>query len=217
MIHAYPKRMWYVEKYLVPSMLAQGIDKDDIIVYNDDKGLGNLKSCMDAFASVPDNLGGTWHLQDDVCICKNFKQMTEMWDRGIVCAFSSKMYDGEGRVGAVKLWQMWFSFPCIRIPNNFAHECGIWVPKNIIGNPVYKDFWKNGVNDDWAFRTFMNTMHKGEIATNLAPNLVDHVDYLLGGGSGGTRKEPVRAQYWLDNDVVEKLEKKILKNSQKTT
>lgn len=211
MIHAYPKRMWYVEEYLVPSMLAQGIDENSIIVYNDDKHLGNLRACMDAFSSLPDSIDGTWHLQDDVCICKNFKKLTELYDRGIVCGFSSKMYDGEGRIGAVHAQKMWFSFPCIRIPNNYAHDCGSWVVKYIIGNPVYKEFWQKGVNDDWAFRQYVNTFHKEDLATNLAPNLVDHVDYLLGGGSGGTRKVQVRAQYWDDNDIVEELERKILK------
>ena len=211
MIHAYPKRMWYVEQYLVPSMLEQGIDKNDIIVYNDDKGLGNLRACMDAFASMPDNINGTWHLQDDVCICRDFKKLTELYDEGLVCGFSSARYDGPGRIGAVHVSRMWFSFPCIRIPNCYAHDCGEWVSKYIIGNPVYKDYWKNGVNDDWAFRTYLHTKHKEDLATNLAPNLVDHVDYLLGGGSGGKRPEPVRAQYWFDNDLVEELEKKILK------
>ena len=32
MIHACNERMWYVNEYLVPSMTAQGIGKDNIIV-----------------------------------------------------------------------------------------------------------------------------------------------------------------------------------------
>lgn len=208
MIHAYPKRMWYVQEFLIPSMLEQGIKPEDIRVYNDDKGEGNLRACMNAFALCEGD-GGTWHLQDDVCICKDFKEATEWYDNGIVCGFSSLLYDGDikSKKGAVNRENMWFSFPCIRIPNEWARECSEWVTKYIIGNPVYQDFWKNGVNDDWAFRTYLQEFHPDCVALNIMPNLVDHVDYLLGGGSGKKpRKEPCRAQYWTDDDVVKELE-----------
>lgn len=208
MIHAVPKRMWYVEDFLVPSMLEQGIDKDNIIVYNDSEHLGNLKACMKSFSMAGDDDGGTWHLQDDTLICKKFKILTESLDFGLVCGFSSEMYDGPGRIGAISVQDMWFSFPCIRIPNQYARECSEWVNTYIIGNPVYKAFWEKGVNDDWAFRSYLREFHKKECAINLAPNLVNHIDYLIGGGTGkGQRKNPVTAQYWTDDDLVEKLEK----------
>lgn len=210
LIHTYPKRLWYVEEYLIPSLITQGIDRSKISVYNDDKGEGNLRACMHAFESVPMNEEGTWHLQDDVCICKRFKELTELYDNGLVCGFSSELYDGPGRVGPVRVPDMWFSFPCIRIPNLYARECADWVFKYIIGNIVYRDYWINGVNDDWAFRTYLRSFHKDDPALNIAPNLVDHVDYLLGGGSKRMREKPCRAQYWWDDDdSVEKLEKKI--------
>lgn len=214
MIHAYPKRMWYVQDYLIPSMLEQGIDPDDIRVYNDDKGKGNLRSCMEAFMSCEGD-GGTWHLQDDVCISADFKQRTEWYDHGLVCGFSSLYYDGdiEEKKGAVQRKNMWFSFPCIRIPDPWARECGEWVLKYIIGNPVYKRFWEKGKNDDWAFRTYLQTFHKDCVALNIMPCLVDHVDYLLGGGSGGQRKEPVRAQYWADEEITKKLEESIFNDN----
>lgn len=211
LIHAMPKRMWYVEEYLIPSMLEQGIDKSQISVYNDDKGEGNLKACMNAFLSVGDT-GGTWHLQDDVCICKDFKERTEWYNSGLVCGFSSKMYDGsaESKKGAVSRENMWFSFPCIRIPNEWAKECAHWVFEYIIGNPVYEKYWKKGVNDDWMFRAYLKEFHKNCTALNIMPNLVDHIDHLIGGGTGASkRKEPCRAQYWADPEIVERLEESI--------
>ena len=210
LIHTYPKRLWYVEEYLIPSMLEQGIDKVDITIYNDSKGEGNLRACLNAFASCTED-GGTWHLQDDVCICKDFKERTEKYDKGLVAGFSSLLFDGdiEEKKGVVSVRDMWFSFPCIRIPNNYARECAEWVSKYIIGNPIYKKMWEKGVNDDWAFRLYLSNFHKTDRALNATPNLVDHVDYLLGGGSGGQRPKPVRAQYWTDADVVEELESKI--------
>ena len=208
LIHTYPKRLWYVNKYLIPSMLKQGIKEEDISIYNDAKGEGNLRACMNAFASC-EGEGGTWHLQDDVLICKDFKERTEWYDNGLVCGFSSLMYDGdiEDKKGAVPRDKMWFSFPCIRIPNQWARDCAYWVTHYIIGNPVYEKFWKNGTNDDWAFRTWLNQHYPNCVALNIMPCLVDHIDYLLGGGSGKIKRtHPVRAQYWTDNDLVEELE-----------
>ena len=109
LIHAYPKRMWYVEEFLVPSMKKQGIPEENIRIYNDTKREGNLRACMNAFASCEGD-GGTWHLQDDVCICQDFKQRTEILDFGMVCGFSTERYDGPGKEGAVPIGKMWFSF-----------------------------------------------------------------------------------------------------------
>ena len=209
MIHTYPKRLWYVEQYLVPSMVQQGIDNSQIIIYNDTKGLGNLKACMDAFLKVPDDDKGTWHLQDDVIICKDFKERTEEFDDGVVCGFSSNKYDGFGNIGPVERKYLWFSFPCIRIPNKYARECSEWITRYIIGNPIYAKYWQKGVNDDWAFRIYLKSFHEQEYGYNLAPNLVDHIDYLIGGGSGGQRDEIVRAQYWEDDDLVKQLEDRL--------
>ncbi len=209
LIHTYPKRLWYVEKYLLPSLISQGIPEENIRVYNDSKGEGNLRACMNAFLTCEGE--GTWHLQDDVVICSDFKERTKWYDHGLVCGFSSKYYDGdlEEKKGAVARKDMWFSFPCIRIPDSWARQCAEWVLNEIIGNPVYKRFWEKGRNDDWAFRTYLKTFHKDCVALNIMPCLVDHVDYLLGGGSGGQRKIPVRAQYWDDPQIIERLEEQL--------
>lgn len=207
LIHAVPQRLWYVKDYLIPSMISQGIQETDISIYCDEEHEGNLRACMKAFASCEGD-GGTWHLQDDVIICKDFKERTEWYDNGLVCGFSS-FYDGDwqDKKGAVKRDKMWFSFPCIRIPNQWARECSDWVLNYIIGNPVYYDFWKNGVNDDWAFRKWLENFQPDCVALNIMPNLVDHIDYLLGGGTGKKkRNRQCRAQYWVDFDLVEQLE-----------
>ena len=214
MIHTYPKRLWYVEQYLIPSLLAQGIDNTSIIVYNDVNGDGNLLSCMKSFASVPDDDKGTWHLQDDVLICRDFKKRTEEYDDGIVCGFSSLKYDGdiENRKGYVSRDKLWFSFPCIRIPNKWARECAEWVPKYIIGNPVYERYWKQRCNDDWCFRAWLKQAYPDCRGLNITPCLVNHIDYLIGGRSMlQERKHPVTAQYWTDDDLVEEL-KNVLGN-----
>ena len=215
LIHTYPKRLWYVEDFLIPSMLEQGIQKEQIRIYNDEKREGNLRACMNAFASCEGELNeGTWHLQDDVCICKDFKKRTDWYNQGLVCGFSSELYDGDiqHKKGAVNRMNMWFSFPCIRIPDKWARDCSEWVTRYIIGNPVYERFWKNGVNDDWAFRTYLKEFQPNCVALNIMPNLVDHIDYLIGGSTGKySRTKSCRAQYWEDNDVITKLEEDIKK------
>ena len=213
LIHAVPRRMWYVNDYLIPSLIDQGILDKDISVYNDENHDGNLVSCLKSFLTCEDD-GGTWHLQDDVCACRDFKERTEKYDHGLVCGFSSELYDGPGNTGEVDRKDMWFSFPCIRIPNEYARESAIWINEYIIGNPIYQRYWENGVNDDWAFRLWLKEFHKDDRAINLAPNLVDHVDYLVGGGTGKKfREKPVRAQYWEDFDIIADLEQKIKKNA----
>lgn len=209
MIHTMPKRIWYVDKYLIPSMVLQGINQKDITVYNDEKGEGNLNACMNAFLSLPDNEDGTWHLQDDVIISSKFKTTTEAVDFGIVCGFRS-MYDEGNQYGAVPFNQSWFSFLCIRIPNNIAIDCAKWVNDYMIGNPVYKQYWEGGVNDDWMFRQYINAKHKDVLAINLKPNIVDHVDYLIGGTVNSSKRIiQIRSKHWEDEYLVNELEKKL--------
>lgn len=217
-IHTYPKRLWYVENFLIPSMLEQGISRDNIKIWNDELHEGNLRACMRAFSLVDRDENATWHLQDDVCICKDFKRLTEIYDNcGIVCGFGSE-YDTDGVVGAVHIKNMWFSFPCIHIPNHFARGCAEWVNKYLIGNLVYKNYWESGVNDDWCFKRYMETCRSNELALNLAPNLVEHVDFLIGGGSNPTKQRDkwIRSQYWYDEDIIVELEKKLKKFSKST-
>ena len=209
LIHAVPSRMWYVNDYLIPSMLEQGIVKENITVFVDDKKMGNLRACMKAFSQVPED-GGTWHLQDDVIISHDFKEKTEQYDDGIVCGFASK-YDNPNVIGQVNVREMWFSFPCIRIPNKIARDCATWCELYMLNNPVYSEYTKNGANDDWIFRRYIWDKHKTERPLNLVPNIVDHIDYLIGGQvrEGIKRSEPVRSKHWTDEYLVEQLKEKL--------
>ena len=215
MIHACPKRMWYVEDYLVPSMLAQGIVEDDIIVFNDTKGRGNLYACLDSFASVPDNDGGVWHIQDDILISSDFKEKTEQYDYGIVYGFSGyydKSPDGKWLPpGVVKPALMWSSFQCVRIPNKVARDFVKWFYQYMEHNYVYKSYVETGKCDDWFFKTYLKSDHKGDDVLNLAPNIAEHIDRLIGGSViNGLREEPeYRARYWEEPELYEELKRKL--------
>ena len=208
MIHAMPKRIKYVEDYLVPSMIQQGIKQEDITVYNDTMQEGNLLAWINSIRKLPDD-GDTWHLQDDVIISSTFKTVTEALDYGIVCGFKSS-YDGDRPYGVVKFEDSWFSFLCIHIPNKIAKECASWIQRDMIGNPVYRQYWEKGVNDDWFFRMFMNTYYKDEYVLNLKPNIVDHIDYLIGGTvNSSARPSEIRSKHWEEEYLVEQLKEKL--------
>lgn len=212
MIHACPKRMWYVNDFLIPSMLAQGIEKEQITVYNDEKHEGNLKACMHSFQTLPDDNGGTWHLQDDVIICRDFRKRTEKHNAGFIAGFVSQRYDKNIKMGLVTMRAMPWTFPCIRIPNKVARDCGEFVLEQLVGNPVYANKMKNGDGDDWAFKLYADTFLKDKMFYNLKPSLVDHIDWLIGGSAVGTkRNEPTRARYFDDNDLIEDLERRLAK------
>ena len=87
MIHCVPSRLWYVEDFLVPSMLEQGISSNEISIYCDYKRKGNLFSFMDSIRYCGEHPveGGTWHLQDDVLISRNFAKTTREFNSGVVC------------------------------------------------------------------------------------------------------------------------------------
>ena len=125
LIHSCQKRKWYVDNYLIPSMLEQGIKRENILVYNDNERLGNLRAFL-ASADMVGQSSGTWHLQDDIIIASNFKAITEEYDKGIVCGFCNKYSEGL-QIGIRPVRDMWYSFPCIIIPNEYAHEFVKWL------------------------------------------------------------------------------------------
>lgn len=208
MIHAVPSRMWYVREYLVPMLEEQ--HADDVVVYCDSEKDGNLKAWLKSVLLCGDE-GNTWHLQDDVIISHDFVNVAQQYEKkqGIVCGFKS-VYDGDNPSGRVSTQQMWFSFPCIRIPNKIVKECSVWCSTYMIGNPVYREYWQGGVNDDYMFRRYVLDYYKDEPVYNLAPNIVDHIDYLIGGTvNSNSRIRVIRSKLWEDEYLVEELSKKL--------
>lgn len=208
LIHCCNNRRWYVDKYLIPSVLKQGISESDISIYQDTENEGCLISCMKAFKNIGYN-DGTWHLQDDVVIADNFKELTEKYNTGIVCAMCTD-YDINTKCGAIStVDEMWYSFPCIRIPNNIARACGEWFFREARYDERYRPHWKRNKDDDVMFRYFLK-QHEPVTAMNLYPNIVNHIDYLLGGSTINTERDKrIVAKYWQDNTIIERLEQEL--------
>ena len=138
LIHTCNQRFRYVKDYLIPSMINQGISKEDVQIYLDVNNDGCLESCMQAFMSVPKD-GNTWHLQDDVIICHDFKERTEKdYQEDIVCGYCFVGDDKKRYIGSVSQRQMWYSFPCIQIPNKIARDCAKWFFNKAKRNPEYQ-------------------------------------------------------------------------------
>lgn len=213
LIHACPERMWYVDNYLVPSLRNQGIN--NIIVSCDRLHLGNLESCMKVFGSLEDDGYGTWHLQDDVIICRNFREITERYDYGVVCGFT---HSRSANTGFVLPDKMWYSFPCIRISNGIAKECSQWYYSFAKKYAKYYEWVHMGKCDDNFFYEFMNKYCSTLDVLNLVPNLVDHIDYLLGGSMVNQYRngEQFRSAYFEDVDLVDQLANDIRRNNNGT-
>jgi len=281
MIHACPDRLWYVEGFLLPELRRQGAE--EIRVWYDGTGRGNLLSCMEAFASLgtgedasplrcsariatpacaegespgtgergrpgplvrddgdgeADRCGGTgdrdpssapsgrlppgegrrgedtWHLQDDILLCRDFVRRAEELEAipGILCGFVSELGGPDCNLrGRVYIPDMWYSFPCIRIPDALARGCAKWFLSGAWkqeADPAAFAMEAAGRGDDWFFREYMELRHGGETVLNLVPCLVEHVDWLLGGSVVSRwRGHPTRAVYWEDEERVEELKR----------
>ena len=208
MIHAAPPRIWYVDGYLVPSMLAQGIPREDIDVWNDTEGRGNLRSCIDSFTECGKRPGGTWHLQDDVIICRDFAKRTEeLAGDEIICGYACKNFESLNQKGSVPGVFMWYSFPCTYIPNSIAERFVRWFRGYGQGLPQRQNLRAQGKGDDAFFKDFVRLEMPNDRVINLVPCLVDHIDYLIGGTLvNHLRSYKVnRAVNFPDNDLVDAL------------
>lgn len=223
MIHTCKKRRWYVDRYLIPSMHEQGINDADIFIWEDKKGNGCLASFMESMKWVGDTqcfLNGIWHLQDDIVLAKDFAEKTRQNDHGIVCGFCNEKFDGGNvnLIGIVPVSYTWFSFPCIRIPNTYARECAEWFYEDVVPNNRHGEFTAEGKHDDALFRLFLVERHPNEVTNNLLINIVDHVDYLIGGSLVNKQRDGIRRAYrFEDKEVVDHLKERLENNGRNRT
>ena len=208
LIHACPKRMWYVEGWLVPELQRQGADSVEI--WNDTDGAGNLAACMASFAARTGD-GGTWHIQDDVILARDFVERCREHDEGVVYGFCCEAFTDDPRqTGRVSVADAWHSFQCVRIPDAYARECAAWLETDGTAQTDYPLWIRSGKMDDSVFRTFLLEKHGRETVENLKPCLVDHVDFILGGSVlHPWRGYIARATFWDDEDMVRELKESV--------
>lgn len=212
LIHAVPRRMRYVNEFLIPSLEAQGAG--DIRVWLDNQGRGNLRSCVESFASLPEE-GGTWHLQDDALVCRDFvKRARELEpDNGLVYGFCSKQFaDIIELRGRVYMADAWHSFLCVRIPNAWAREFAGWIDTEAAQRPDLMGYVRMNRCDDYLFTEFCAERHAIGTAYNAWPCLAEHVDMLIGGSIVNEwRGYWVRAEEFADPDLTDALAEEMKK------
>lgn len=214
-IHACPDRMWYVEGFLLPSLLEQGICRDDILIWNDEEHKGNLWAAMECFEYCGKHDGGCWHLQDDVIVASDFAIRTKDADKYIMCGFCHvgfEKHDGRSvdQIGMVESRYMWSSFPCIYIPNWIAKDFASWFYRKAMYRQEYVMFLHEKKHDDGFWRDYINECHQYDKVINVAPSLIDHVDWLIGGSIVNTmRGTNCRSYHWEEEELISKLKQNL--------
>lgn len=209
MIHTCPKRKWYVDKYLIPSMLEQGIKFEDITIYSDDKKDGHLvaflKSCEQLSGS------GTWHLQDDIIISSLFRTQTEAYDDGVVCGFCNN-YSKYKDSGYVSVSKMWYSMPCIRIPDFMMRGFLDWFKQDAIQERFRHCIIANK-HSDVLIDAYLKEEYPDLMVLHLKPNIINHIDHLIGGSiinKGRSQDtEYIMSVYWKEPKLIKELEEKL--------
>lgn len=210
MIHAMPARMWYVERFLLPQLKGQGVD--DVTIWNDTEKRGNLGACLESFRSLTGD-GGTWHIQDDVLLCRDFAKRAAENDEGVVNGFCCLLFgeDELEQVGIVPPLHLWHGFPCVRIPDEYARDFVRWIEFGT-HTPYSDRLIRKGKGDDYLFHEYFRNNHRKDKARNIAPNLVEHVDWLLGGSVANTwREKQARSALWNEPESVDRLAEEIQK------
>lgn len=194
LIHASPQRMKYVTGFLVPKL-----NGNCITVWNDHEAKGNIRAYMKSMEHL---IGGdTWHLEDDVLPDRHFNEWAERLKdfKGIVCGFGSK--GGKNVLGEAEAEDMWYSFPCIRIPNDYIQGFLDWIE---YGNDMDVALrMQIGKGIDFLFRKYVMS-HPIPIYHHN-PCMVEHIDDLIGGSLINIREEPIRAIRFEDTERLEEL------------
>ena len=214
MIHTCPQRKWYVDNYLIPSMQEQGIQH--ITVYVDVDNDGHLKAFLNSVGYF-DYFDDTWHLQDDVIISSRFKELTEKYDEDVVCGFCNQYSTDRCKYdGLVDVSKMWYSMPCIRISNYLLKEFKEWVCRTETYRN-FKPYIDDNKHSDVLFWGFLKERRADVKVRNLKPNIVNHIDHLIGGSVLNSNRaqstEYIMSIYWDEPQLIEQLAER-LRNGQ---
>lgn len=178
-IHSCDRRLWYVREFLVPALRDQGIKPS---IHNDDYHRGCLWSYIDSFRGMPNDDGGTWHLEDDVYPCRDFAKIAAAHDEGIVHGFNHKYTEMNLQViGLVSVGVAGYSFPCFRLPNRYAVEFADWFLDDAMHRAEYKRWVEDNKHIDSFMLNFLREVHPDEKVLHLSPSIVEHIDEFIGG------------------------------------
>ena len=203
-IHSCDKRLWYVNKILVPTLREQGIEPE---IHNDDEHHGCLWSYMESFRKLKRTSAGTWHLQDDIYPCRDFAKIAKEHDEGIVYGFWHQLFEEKDlQPGLVPVSQAGYSFPCLRIPDDLAVDFTDW----FLGDAQFREMYSRWVSEkkfvDAFWMNFLREQHPEMYVYNLKPSIVEHIDEYIGGSVINFWRDGwSHATYFDDSEAIEQL------------
>ena len=212
MVHSCENRSEYVNDFLVPLLTESGVKISNIEVYTD-HGDGCLKSYVKAFESLGDLGDYTWHLQDDVLPTLSFCDMADgllkIYSKdAIICGFGNKEFYNDSSPWYPKNGvEMFYSFPCIGIPNYISIAFVEWLRK-VNNEPKYAEYIVHNKFVDYLFKLFIGDNKTKYKIVNFRPCLVEHVDEYVGGSTiGNKRPKPAKAIMFDDEEALNRLKR----------
>lgn len=203
LIHGCNQREWFIYQFLIPALVKQGVLKENIQVWHDYQKKGNLQSWVASCKHIRDTREEDeqiWHLQDDVYPSQSFNHIVRA-PAGICTGHRYIYDDNKAYKGEQPGSRLWYSFPCIKIPNKYMGDFLVWFQKNKWKTEKHKKYYETGKFDDWFWKQWMTD--EGVSGNNWESQLVYHVDYLI----GGSLVNPGRGKQVLVNERLKDLEK----------
>lgn len=200
LIHASEERLWYVRNHLLPRL--HGIKG---MTFVDKQHDGNIKAYINSFLGPSlKGKGDTWHLEDDIYPDRMFVDWATKLENfeGIVCGFSPV----GGVLGEVKdPNDIWYSFPCIRIPNAYLKDFMRWLQLSNDPDVVRRKAWGKGI--DFLFHKYV--VENPIPIYHHYPCMVEHIDDLIGGSLINERPKPIKAYRFEDTEGLLQLKREL--------
>ena len=212
-IHTSPKRINFVKKYMVPCFKKYGIN--NMIVWNDEDMIGQLNAWTDCARWIllkKSDYIGTWHLEDDVLPCQNFKELSEKLPEtaDVIQGFitENKDFDFNGTIGLSTIKDLPYGTQCIYIPNAFLDGFVKFFDEYVkTGNYRARQYNCGTLYADAVLRAYLRRYHRNATLNNLDSCMVEHIDYLIGGRSVKNQKlHNTKARKFDNYDEVKNLE-----------
>lgn len=219
----------YVIKYLIPSILQQGLPQDHLLIWEDTYEDGNLTCFLRMMDWIDKNVqkdGYIWLIQDDIIVSSTFVERLRKFDRefkGIVCGYCCDSWNEEflQKTGKQLNKNKWYSFPCERIPVNYTRDFLNWFDESVLKQGEQGDKYRLWVRlnklDDSFWMSYIQQRHPDEQCWNVGEiidgvpqgGLVEHVDYLLGGSRINIRHGDTRRlnYFWNQDQRTQAIEK----------
>lgn len=201
------KRLWYVKKFLIPEMLKHGIKENEIYTYKDNSGnLSSFINMCNWYYKSHRIDEFVWILQDDVMISDDFHEITFNYRKTEANGFCSGV-DNINNSGYVPFTNSWLSFQCKNFRVDKIELFLDWYKTKVRYDDRIKQLVSTNKHDDLIYQCFEKEVFKdNNFIWNLSPNLVEHVDDLVGGSLVNKSREfEIKSQNFKNKEKIKNL------------